>query len=165
MAVKLKSATTENECSRIANFFLDNLLAMCKMEKIDKRNVSVLREMKFFNNHKLYTFTKSDYQIEYLEENGNILVGCIINKISGEMPFFAFVLKKNAHILGRLMLEVLAQKYVSSIQTGFFKIKALELYKKGYLSAGFKITGSSVTKDGITIIPMEFGIFENNNER
>ena len=39
------------------------------------------------------------------------------------------------------------------------------MYKQNYLNAGFKITGSPVTKAGITIIPMEFGIFENNNER
>lgn len=165
MAVQLKSATTEKECDSVANFFLDNLLAICKLEKINKDKVSILKEMKFFDYHKLYTFTKSDYQIEYLEENGSILVACIINKETGEMPFFAYIVKKNAHVLGRLMLEVLAQKYASSVKTGFFKIKALEMYKQNYLNAGFKITGSPVTKAGITIIPMEFGIFENNNER
>ena len=165
MAVQLKLATTEKECGSIADFFLDNLLCICKLEKVDNGTVSILKEMKFFDCHKLYAFEKSGYEIEYLEENGNILVACIINKISGEIPFFAYLIRKNAYVLGKLMLEILAQKYASSVKTGFFKIKALVMYKQNYLKAGFKITGSPVTKAGVTVIPMEFGIFENNNER
>ena len=50
MAVQLKSATTEKECDSVANFFLDNLLAICKLEKINNgcfRNCDYLQKLVF----------------------------------------------------------------------------------------------------------------------
>lgn len=165
MGIAILEVKNKEDCKEVVKYFNDFLIANEKVLKIDDVLLKTISNMRFFNADKLFEYLTNGFKVEFMKINKTIVSAVIYHPESGEVPFFAYTLIKQSTWVGRAMLEYIARKCANSNKVGFFKIKAINYFKEMYLLAGFRVTGSAVVRSGLTIIPMEFLIIQNNNER